>query len=252
MKDIEKLFQEKLKNHQVVPPAKTWEKLNTRLHQKRKKLTLFYWKIAASILVFIGGVGVAYIHLNGPNTPLPRVGSNHLTQHSLPEMKVDEVPATESKPSEESKNFYMEPKQTAVETEKDSSDPIKEKKLPSSTKANQSQKENADTKVFSKPHDLTEVPTIQPNTIRPLAIKEYLEDPVLPQVTLISRAEGNSPIKIIYKGAKPQEKHTSLEKTFAFIDHLKSANISFSELRKAKDEWITKTFSAKNDEEMGR
>lgn len=244
MKDIEKLFKEKLKNHQVVPPAQSWEKLHEQLHAKQKKLTMLYWKIAASILVFVGAVVVAYVYLGGDSQP-SRVISDNTVQQALPGTKREDTPSGKDNKAEERENISVE-KQPAIEEE--ASDRIKKEKLPPAINA--IREEKVDNETLPDPYFLAEVPKIQSATVHALATKEQAAN--LASVIPAPLHEDNPPIKIIYKGAKPQEKNSTLEKTLAFLDHLKSTPISFSELRQAKDELITRAFSFKDNEEAKR
>lgn len=244
MKDIEKLFEEKLKKHQVVPPAQRWEKLHEQLHGKQKKLTMLYWKIAASILVFMGAVVVAYVYLDGDSQP-SRAISDNTVQQALPETKTEDTSSGKDNKAEERESISVEQQPAITEEEEGASDWIKKEKLPPATNA--VREEKVGTETLPDPYFLAEVPKIQSATAHALATREQAENPAA--VIPAPLHEDNPPIKIIYKGAKPQEKNSTLEKTLAFLDHLKSTPISFSELRQAKDELITRAFSFKDNEE---
>lgn len=55
--EIDKLFADQLKDHQVVPPSRVWENIEAELDQKSKKrlfIILPQWMMAAGILLIIG------------------------------------------------------------------------------------------------------------------------------------------------------------------------------------------------------
>jgi len=55
--EIDKLFADQLKDHQVVPPSRVWENIEAELDQKSKKrqfIILPQWMMAAGILLVIG------------------------------------------------------------------------------------------------------------------------------------------------------------------------------------------------------
>lgn len=249
MKDIEKLFEDTLKNHKVVPPAHTWEKLHHHLHGKQRKLKLLYWKIAASVVLVIGAVVAISVFLDGQSVQPSIVVLENTIQDQLPENKTYEEPSNEGNKVEKLENTSSEQQQPIAKAKKESAKQVKKTKLPTVTDSEKKQ----ETEDLSKPAFLATVPTVQPNTVQSLKLSgNVTENHDLTRITLVSLDDKNPPMKVIYKGANPQEKNTSLEKTFAFLDHLKSTNISLSELRQAKDDLITKAFSSKDHEEAGR
>jgi hypothetical protein len=62
----DRLFAEKLENHTVKPRAEAWEKLESRLQQKQRKIMPIWQRmgIAASVLILLFAGGVTYFKTN--------------------------------------------------------------------------------------------------------------------------------------------------------------------------------------------
>jgi len=76
-KNIDRLFQEKLKDFEVSPEAHVWEQIESKLNQKKKdrKVIPFWWRLAgvAAALVLMMGIGYNLFNQSNKNLNSPLV-----------------------------------------------------------------------------------------------------------------------------------------------------------------------------------
>ncbi len=228
MKEIEKLFEEKLKHHQVTPPAGSWEKLHSQLHTPAKRSLAFYRKIAASVLLLLAAAVVVYLYLNKAVSPVtPDIAVKQETQQIIP--KADQPLAEEKEILTKlpmAQQDQQSAKQQAVLQKKSAGKPA------GKTDAD-------DSYLVQKPW--TKVSKVASQSFQELALKNDAASQAITDISPADALTSYQPVTIVYRDAKP-------EKTFGLFSYLKSANISLSELRQTKDELIDKAFSSKSQE----
>lgn len=78
----DRLFAEKLENHTVKPRAEAWEKLESRLQKKQRKIMPIWQRmgIAASILILLFAGGVTYFKNSDKTIENQPIASNSVTE----------------------------------------------------------------------------------------------------------------------------------------------------------------------------
>lgn len=87
-KNIDRLFQENLKNFEVTPNDAVWENIHKTLHKdkrKRRVLIPLWWRVAgvAALLVLMFAIANSLLNETDNNTDLPVVNSNASTNDNL-------------------------------------------------------------------------------------------------------------------------------------------------------------------------
>ena len=95
-KNIDRLFQENLKNFEATPSDAVWENIHDTLHKnkrKRRVLIPIWWKIAgvAAILAILFTVSNAVLKDTDTKTNLPIVNTNEITTDNIEENKIDNL-----------------------------------------------------------------------------------------------------------------------------------------------------------------
>ena len=252
MKDIEKLFSEKLSHHEVVPPTAAWETLAEALQQKRRQRRAGYRWVAAALLL-LGTTTVLLIGLNpAPENALPVAQQPAVVAGPLAADHAEPANDPAALPDKEIKPVAQRPaSKRAPALEKPTAPMV------SSPRA-------------EEPKHPEELPVTTPPVLAERAVKGV---PLLPQEsaptnpTLVVDAsrykkadstadEATEPVRpaevtVIYQPnpstlAKKSSLGQRIDKTLTFIqDH----GISFSELRSAKSDFINKVFSNEKPDE---
>ncbi len=236
MKDIEKLFEEKLKNHQVVPPTRAWNQLEQKL--QGRPLFSLYWKIAASVLLFISVLGAVLLYHHTDKVTKPT--ANISEQEKTPEIaqKADREPIRNDpeqtripEPVERVETSHLHGGTSNAKKDALKGRDFQQEPLVSSA---------SPTEDFQK-----EVRKVEPRAIQLLSVTEQQAALSDLRITHVAKDASSEAVTITYRASGITEKNESAEKTFAFLDQIKSASLSLAELRQAKDAFITKAFSSK-------
>ncbi len=244
MKDIEKLFEEKLKHHQVSPAPQSWDRLQQQMQGKYKKraIPMFAWQAAAVVVLLAGASLIRHFYVQQTQSSgnvaqqqvhLPKeaeqdTGSTRVYSHDSPQKPTP--PVAQWQPEEVTK--------------------AKHKKLEQVVRAQQSfsqqQASRAPSEVRPEAVALPgEVPQVASQQVHRFTATADEASARMAEPSFVAITERHMPITITYK-ADPMEEKGQDRKVFAFLDNLKSSNISFSELRQAKDDLVAKAFSFKN------
>ena len=246
MKNIEHLFSEKLKNHEVAPPAATWNALTDALQRNRRKQRMKY-RLVAAVLLLMGATLALTLWMYRETAPpvaqdLPDTLSQPLAGGPL---QVDNQSDTIQN-SAKLASKRSAPKQLPV---------LKE----SATQA-------TDLPVIRK----SSLPEELPMAVPPSLSAEKASEVVLPvneeepitrtfvvdasrykksavNTTSEIRQTAPSKVTVIYQPnpsalAKKNSLGEKIEKTLTFLEN---HGIGFSELRSAKSNLVDKVFSTK-------
>lgn len=92
-KHIDRVFQEKLKDLEVVPDASIWDSINKELHQKKKdrKAIPIWWKIGgvAAILLLAFTIGKIMLDSSSENSKAPIIVDTQNKEGKLPSNKIN-------------------------------------------------------------------------------------------------------------------------------------------------------------------
>lgn len=55
--EIDQLFRDKLVKHSETPKQASWQELNNRLQQNKKRKGMVYWRVAAAVLLLLSAIG---------------------------------------------------------------------------------------------------------------------------------------------------------------------------------------------------
>ena len=244
MNDIDKLIEEKLKSHEVAPPAATWETLAGALQQKRRQRRIGYWSAAAALLL-VGAAAILIVWLNQgketakPVAQEPAVVSRPLaTDETLPEdhpiATLGEEKRSVAQPSTPEPVASSETPMPPV-----AQPPVKKKRarveeLPLTVPPVLAEKE---TEVLSASQQKPTQPTLVVNASRYKKTDSVTEEQ--------TASADPSEVTVIYQPnpstlAKKKSIGQQIGKTLTFIQN---HGIGFSELRSAKSNLVNRVFS---------
>ena len=242
MNDLEKIFSDGLKHHEVVPPPEPWDQLAQRLQYQRRQRRAVYMSVAAACLLFFT-VGIGFY---SQDTPPSLAGSV---------------------PVKDSANSLRTTKQVAdIQVDKENLQP--------------NALDGIDRVLSAEVATVTHLPTKSSTTAAPLEIPPLKVPPVLaeqatadvakvpretpPTRTLVvdasryrkaeqdtSTSVASPSVTIVYQpnpATLAQEESLSRKVTDA-LTQIKASKMSLGELRSAKDDLVDKVlFDRKSDE----
>ena len=244
MKDIDKLIEEKLAQHEVVPPAAAWDALAAALQQKRRQRRIAFWWAAAALLV----VGVSTILIVGSDkdrdTGTPVVQESPLVPRPLaldqgPSTGVASVPDREVVPISQS---LVSEQMSAVESPTSAETNLLETSAPARSEALPVTTPPVLTERTEPPVSASARETKARKTTWVVNASRYRKDTATQPPNEPTRP---SEVTVIYQPnpsalAKKRSLGQRIDKTLTFIqDH----GIGFSELRSAKSELVDKVLS---------
>lgn len=143
MKNIDSLFQEKLQQHEVQPPADAWENIEERLHKKKKRRLIPIWLQLTGAAIVIGLLGLLSInYLKSDQTEIPQGPVISDSEQIKP---IETTPVVEKNNFPQTEDSLESPKNVVASTE-----PIsKVNKADSKTATSQSSTEQNNGSKFS-------------------------------------------------------------------------------------------------------
>ncbi|MFP4340503.1 MAG: hypothetical protein ACLFQO_08670 [Cyclobacteriaceae bacterium] len=244
MKDIDKLFSDKLKHHQQSPPNFAWDKLETKLDAAHgRKRRVLVWRIAAAVsLLLLGGVSLWYSGmLVNESQPLAIEMATTITDQALPEAALPLLP-------DHLRVAVQQAQKPAVSAQRKSKEEVSENltaELQDREKAT-SQQDQPETLLAEAEALPDEKLKEAPDLLEKIVPENDLSELSAPLAQLEEPRRVKSGITLIYKpgGAESIEKNAS---PLAFLDELKNSGISIAEIRNAKSELLAKVFSKKEE-----
>ena len=244
MKNIDKLFSEKLTHHEVTPPAVAWDTLAEALQRKRRKRRVGYWSVAATLLL----IGTLTTFIVG------------LDQEKEAVMPISQESSVVASPLVADGQFPEEDQDNTLEQE---ITPVTHRSAPERVPSEKSTPPVASSPVVKEPTHLERPMTTPPvlaerNAVEvslPTREKKSANQTLVVDATRYKRADTvsdketesvrPSEVTVIYQPnpstlAKRNSLGQRIDKTLTFIqDH----GIGFSELRSAKSTLVNKVFS---------
>lgn len=238
---IDKLFREKVGDNQVKPSNEAWEKLSTKLKKDKGGKELWYWYVAAS-LVLLAGASVIWMNISPNRAPVvadsapAQMQSNDTPEEILPKEEAllpQHLAMTESRKIEEKR-----------ETEKATVKAEKESVVPEQSEDGSTQPEE----------QLAQIQT--ENVERSVPLAEELGEEEAPLLAIsdettvptLSEPEDYPEIRIVYKASKKTEPdRNTLQKVVELARDIRQADIGLGTLRDAKNELLA--FSLKKEKE---
>lgn len=237
MKDIENLFEEKLKNHKVTPAPQSWDKLQQQMQGGTKKgmVPMYAWRAAAVILLLAGAFLARDVYVNEEKTkPATNMAQQQQIQHI--ERHQDDISNAEV-----AKDDLLQESPQAVAL------PQTKEVQKTATPVHQTINKLADVSQAEPQPVLALIPKVASQQAHRLSGVTDGRMITVSDPAFVAASEKHMPVKIIYKGEAPDEVEHKDFRAFAFLDHLKTSGLSFSELRQAKNELVAKAFSTIND-----
>ena len=236
MKDIEKLFSDKLAHHEVVPPPGHWDALAETLQRKRRRQKAGYRWVAAVLLLI--GAAVGFVRLGQPSakSSLTQEVSEekNITSESttLPTESLARASADQSVMTHQIPVAVPNIRSVAPQTVEEIQPVVKERPIAVMP----------DIKEITQ-EPISSTPATAPRTLVVDAsrYKKVKTDHLLPAASPAAVA----PVTVIYQPnpsvlAKSNSLGQRIDKTLTFIgEH----GIGFSELRSAKSNLMDKVFS---------
>ncbi len=223
---IDKLFKDKLAMRQAPPPPAAWERLQGQLQEKKQNKFVFWYKIAAVIiLLFCSFLAVFQFQRGGAATYQQ---ANDMTNI------LNELPEPEN---------VLAKVETLAGKSLDDKDvvPVKEG---FAAGGNQSEIQAVKTSVPEKfPKNELAESVVSP--IEPDLKPENMVAEMTVAKELVEKSSGNKGVTIIYKksanthaiaAASHEEKDSGLKKFLRFAKEVKNADISLAELRDTKED----------------
>lgn len=245
MKDIEKLFEEKLKDHKVMPSPQSWDKLQQQMQGGTKKgmAPVFSWRIAAAVALLLAAAFlVRDFNVNEKTQPATNLVQQQQTQQTERHQdgkSIAEVAKGDMLQESPQAAALPQPK----EVQKTGSDmrktdtPVQQQTVYKQAEVSQSEPQPV----------LAHVPKVASQQLHRLNDVTDGQITVPSGPSFVATSQKHMPVKIIYKGEVLGEVENKDYRAFAFLDNLKGSGLSFSELRQAKDELVAKAFSSTND-----
>lgn len=240
MKDIEKLFKDKLQHHREAPPEESWEKLQELWNDNRKPKRRIGWWLAASISVVAMLSGLFYQtghHMGQQSSDRIAIEISNISR-STPYEKVVPKEVDMVKPPRPNQTLDLATNglvevasaPSSVNKMPDTENAYSVKQLPVVERIEVDYQEKHDYLATSDPAQL------------PLPTLAHAPTSTKPSVTIIYKSgETETSVKKISGSVNP------LEKAVSFLANIKENGVGFSELRSAKSELFSKAFS--NDRE---
>lgn len=244
MKNFDHKFSEKLYSHKTRPPADLWDKLDSSLDDERQeKKKLLYWKVAAAVIFLLLAGSVVWFNVDS---------TSGADKTIIAEEKVKPV----QKFIPEKQNTLALQLPDNVPNATDDHTPLAVDHLPVNVvepKNHVRSRTSNDMLVANEKNDPNKDQIDVRTAIKPL-------EPVKPGIPEIERQElatiaslpkTTDPVRIIFKPGNESDKIQEINKPLELLSDLKNSSISFSEIRSAKSELLTKVFH-KLDYEFSR
>lgn len=242
MKDIEKFFEEKLKDHKVMPPPQSWDKLQQQMQGGTKKgmAPIFSWRIATAVALLLA---VAFLvrdfnvhEKTQAATNIVQQQQTQQTERHQDDKSIAEVAKgdlLQESPQAAAKPQPKEVQKTGSDMRKIDT-PAQQQTIYKQAEVSQAEPQPV----------LTHIPKVASQQLHRLNDVTDGQVIIASAPSFVATSQKHMPVKIVYTGDAPAEDENNNYRAFAFLDNLKGSGLSFSELRQAKDELVAKAFSS--------
>ena len=256
MKDIDKIFSDKLYNHKTPPPEGLWDQLDDALDESSKKKWAFiYWRVAAAVILLLIAGGLWFV--NTDEAP-EKLANETKTRPYKNEQPAVTEPDMQQEPTQSALTFDKVPEaqhQPVVDANGDTDIALPKASQSSPEVGNQVVKQAPEEETPSRRGQLTEA-----DPLKPYAEEDESKDsrvlldlpetmPVQGLATLETSSEvtdAKTSVTIIYKpGAKAglSANNTGTNKSLNLLADFKNNSISLSKIRNAKSDLLAKVFN---------
>lgn len=251
MKDIDKLFSDKLYNHKTPPPANLWDQMDGALEaEQRQKRKVLWWRVAAAVTFILMTSGLLWLQMDQDKTEIVAETTNQAPELPMEQPEIDSekiapmAQATEPADTEPRNQPKQIKEQTLESLKSDNTTGSTQKEAGKETVP-----QLAEGRSVKDGNDQSELPEIKPLSPEPVQLESQ-------RLALLETEVAQSPstVTVIYKpGQKTQGrvKQQDLNKPIELLSDLKNNKISFSEIRSAKSDLLAKVFN-KIDNEFSR
>lgn len=137
-KSIERLFQEKFKDFESIPPPSSWSEIEKKLEKKKKRrvIPIWWWIGGAAALLIFGSLGFQLLRINGASNNAIQINSPELLKKDTP-IVLEAIDQQDVKNSNEQLNETFKGEGSAENEDVDVKNKRKEKMLNSPQKTYQ-------------------------------------------------------------------------------------------------------------------
>jgi hypothetical protein len=244
--NIDKIFQKKLLGKETLPSRQAWSKLENKLHHKRKKIVLFRYAAAITLLALTTfGIWLQKSEIIYPNDhpDKGRKGQIQILAQDVPIKKEAEnmVDTWNSGKSEKNLIATIEPKNEEKKNESVPTESLKNQpKVTIKSEQRTNTLANTELPDINADHTLLVTDEVIPGPKEVLEkTEENIENNIYPKVTITfvrGVSSATNEIALITNDNEPAEQESKLKKLIQSAKELKLSDVNLAEIRETKDE----------------